>query len=337
MPLKTPGFWYRAPSETPALTERALLPLSALYTLGQKTLAFTKKGSEKVSIPVLCVGNAVAGGSGKTPVAIGLHQLIRKTKLAHKPHFLSRGYGGIEKEPMLITPQHSYKLCGDESLLLATHGPTVTARDRYAGARLAIENGADCIVMDDGLQNSRLKKDLGFLVIDGSSGFGNGHILPAGPLREPLDKAFGRAHAFIMIGKDKHNVSAYLPAGKPIFHGHVKAALPDDFDKKKPYVAFAGLGRPAKFYHLLKELGFYVIGWHEFADHHPYRRQDIEKLWDEARSKGAGLITTEKDYMRIKDFRGIEMPQTLKIAVQFDNETGLSDFMTDYIRPARKS
>lgn len=322
MSLKTPAFWYRKDSSPAPLSERLLAPLSCLYALGRKVDLALKPKPYKAAIPVLCVGNAVAGGSGKTPAALALMALIRENGLAQSPYFLSRGYGGRIKGPAVVDPLMSAAECGDEPLLLANAAPTVIAAHRPAGARFCGERGADLALMDDGLQNPALHKDIGFLVIDGAAGFGNGKLLPAGPLREALPEALARADAVILIGKDARNATALLPRGKPLFHAHIKPALPEI---KQPVIAFAGLGRPEKFYQMLTSLGVDVAGWHPFPDHHAYTPRDIALLKDEAARKGALLLTTEKDAMRL---RGEDIAlQTVPISLHFENPQAVLDFL----------
>ena len=299
--LKTPSFWYRRLSSAAPLCELALTPLSWIYSAGHRINTAYRK-SQKANIPVICVGNLVAGGSGKTPVAISLMQLLSSGKLAQKPHFLTRGYGGSKKGPLLVDYfKNKAQEIGDESLLLAKTAFTILSTDRPAGANLAEEKGADMIVMDDGLQNLSLHKDISFVVIDGASGFGNGKLLPAGPLRETFQEGFAKANAFVLIGSDKTGVVDLLPKDKPVFYAHVEVPEDQKPPTTKPYIAFAGLGRPEKFYHLLQKLHYDIVGWHPFPDHYVYKPEDIYQLIEEAKTKNATLITTEKDFMRLPE------------------------------------
>ncbi len=300
MSIKTPSFWYRKLDIAPApLIEHLLAPLSALYRWGQR-FDYAIKVTQRAEIPVLCVGNLNAGGSGKTPTALALAKLIKEQGLARTPYFLTRGYGGQECGPLLVDPKiHSAKEVGDEPLLLATHAPTIIAQNRVEGAKLAQDSGADLIIMDDGLQNPSLYKDLSFIVIDGEMGFGNEKTLPAGPLRMSLDEGFEHAQGFILIGEDKRNILERLPDGKPILRAGL-LPLVTTIDKNAPYIAFAGLGYPQKFFTFLKErLGLNVIEERPYPDHYPYKLHELESLMQEAQNRAARLITTKKDALRL--------------------------------------
>ncbi|HRQ61934.1 MAG TPA: tetraacyldisaccharide 4'-kinase, partial [Alphaproteobacteria bacterium] len=259
MVLKTPTFWYRHTSAPAPLAEYALAPLAWLYGLGHN-LNQSLKTPYKSAIPVICIGNAVAGGGGKTPAALAVMALIKNQKLFKNPCFLSRGYGGTLPGPALVNDDMNAAQTGDEPLLLARAAPTVIARDRVEGAKFCAAQGFDAIVLD-GMQNPSLHKDITLMVIDGTAGFGNGKTIPAGPLREPLDSAFARADAFILIGKDERGTVPALPPGKPLFTAHIKPMLPDEPTISSPFLAFAGLGRPEKFYRMLVALGANIKAW----------------------------------------------------------------------------
>ena len=198
----------------------------------------------RVSVSVICVGNFTVGGAGKTPTTIAIARHLQS--LGERPHFLTRGYGGKERGPLQVDPDvHGADEVGDEPLLLARVAPTWVSADRVAGAKTAaIASGASHIVMDDGLQNPYLAKDLRLLVIDGATGFGNRRVLPAGPLREPLEQAFSRIDAAVVIGEDQAGVEALLPAALPRLSADL---VPDgelDHLRDRPVLAFAGIGRP---------------------------------------------------------------------------------------------
>ena len=312
--FRTPEFWY----QKRGAAALALTPLSLLYHLGHSLHQATGK-PRKAPMPVICVGNITAGGSGKTPTALALMDLIKAHKLGLKPHFLTRGYGGTESGPAQIDPRkHDSRHVGDESLLLARAAPAIISRDRYSGALLAAEKGADMILMDDGLQNTDLIKDFSFIVIDGQTGFGNGLMLPAGPLRQPLPDGIRKAGAFIIIGQDRHNIAAALPAGAPLLHAQITVDPASTPEKDIPYIGFAGLGHPQKFKTTLEGLGLDLRGYHAFPDHHPYTVQDLQPLWHEAQNAGAQLITTEKDFERLPEtFK--PYVQTLPVTLKFED------------------
>ena len=332
MPIKTPAFWYRPFESGAPLIEQILSPLSTLYHFGHR-LNLARYTTRKVPIPVICVGNVTAGGSGKTPTTIALHKLIKENKIFQTPYFLSRGYGGTSKTHSRCIEDHDAAHdTGDEPLLLAKHSKTIISVNRYDGAKLAHDLGADCILMDDGFQNPGLYKDISCLVIDGETGFGNGKLLPAGPLREPPSDAFERADAIIMIGKDKRNIQKSIPTFLPVFHAHIKPSSLDSIDISSPYIAFCGLGRPEKFRDTLIGHNMNIIDFHSFSDHHSYTSKDIEKLIEKAKKKNARLITTEKDYQRIPE-QCRQHVTYLSIELVWENEEAILAFFKNAFSP----
>lgn len=300
MNLKTPNFWYN--NKTSVLSKIkiwGLTPLSILYGIGHFTRYYSSS-SYKSALPVICVGNATAGGSGKTPVAIALYALLKTEQPNKKTVFLTRGYGGRLSGPVLVDPkQHTSEDVGDEALLLAKHGPVIVSANRKLGAQCAEQNGYGLILMDDGLQNPGLKKDLKLLVIDGETGFGNRKLLPAGPLREPLNEAFTKTDAFIIIGNDNRKIKETLPNGKPVFSAHIDIAKNAKYKKTKPYIAFTGIGQPEKFETTLHNASIKLLKFHSFPDHYKFHPDELETLHLEAKANKARLITTEKDAMRL--------------------------------------
>jgi len=245
-------------------------------------------------IPVFCAGNAGVGGAGKT---ILVRDLLRR--LPGRPFALTRGHGGRVAGPVLVDPERTGAAqVGDEAMLLAASGPTVLSRDRAAGARLALAEGATAIVMDDGLQNPGLRKTCSLLVIDGGYGFGNGQLLPAGPLREPVAAAAARCRAAVLIGPDRMGSAAALPADLPVLRAEL---VPDCLVQLAgmKVLAFAGIGRPEKFFESVRGLGADVAGTVSFADHHRYGRKDAGLLLARAKMLGARLVTTEKDFVKL--------------------------------------
>ena len=193
---------------------------------------------------------------------------------------------------------HSAADVGDEALLLAAAAPTVVARNRAAGARLALAEGATCIVMDDGLQNPDPVKKMSFLVIDGGFGFGNGLLLPAGPLREPVAAAAMRCRAAVLIGPDTTDALAALPAGFPVLRARMVPECATPF-AGRPVIAFAGIGRPEKFFATLEQAGIAAVRQVAFPDHHAFTAADFAPLHAAARKDHAVLVTTAKDFVRI--------------------------------------
>ena len=253
----------------------------------------------RAPVPVICVGNLVLGGAGKTPLAITLARHLIAT--GHTPHFLSRGYGGREPGPVQVDPQnHDASAVGDEPLLLAAVAPTWVARNRPAGARMACAAGADVIIMDDGFQNPSLAKDISVLAIDGGYGFGNHRVMPAGPLRERLGTGLWRADAAVVIGSDATGALNGIQHYCPVHKAHL-TPCPDDAIAGKRVFAFAGIGRPEKFYATLRQIGCTVTATKDFPDHHPYTPDQIIQLCEDAAALDAIPVTTEKDYVRLPD------------------------------------
>jgi len=282
--MRAPNFWKHR-----GIVAHLLAPLGALYNA---SVAFKARTASlyRAPMPVICVGNLTAGGSGKTPVVIAIGERLKARGL--RPVFLTRGYGGKTGVPLLVRPHHTARLVGDEALLLARSSPTIVSRDRAVGAAKAAEAKADVLVMDDGYQNFALAKDLSLVVVDGGGGFLNGMVLPAGPLREKVGQGLKRADAVVIMGDGTPDLAGYTG---PVLRAHL-APLTNELAGRRIF-AFAGIGRPQKFYDTLKAVGAIVTGTQDFGDHHFYDAQDLQGLRDQA--KGAALVTTEKDLVRI--------------------------------------
>lgn len=269
---------------------------------------------------VVCVGNLTVGGTGKTPVAMAIAEAL--IARGRRVVFLSRGYGGRNEGPVLVDGErHRADDVGDEPLLLSRIAPVVVSRDRRAGARLALDNGADVIVMDDGHQNFDLAKDLSFVVVDAASPFGNGRILPAGPLRESPAQGFSRADAIVMVG-----AGAALPSNLPVLRVSVEPARPQQL-KDQLVVAFAGIGQPQRFFKTLEDLGATIVERWAFADHHAYTAQEIADLKVKARAANARLVTTEKDFVRL-DAEARRDVEVLPVRAQFGDQRALEQLLS---------
>ena len=298
MPLEEPSWWYGS-KPAPAL----LAPLGRLYG-GIAEWRFRRHAPYRSSLPVICIGNFTAGGTGKTPLSILIARMLQAQGLA--PAFLTRGYGGRETGPAWVdTEAGSADRFGDEPLLLARAAPTVVARDRALGAQLIEESGRDisAIIMDDGLQNPSLAKDLTIAVVDGARGLGNGAVIPAGPLRAPIDFQMGLVDAIGVTMTDDANETLELMRHR--FPGPVlelrRAATGDvDWLKGSAVVAFAGIANPQRFFAQLEELGADVKDHIAFRDHHVFTRDDGERLLAAAAQHAATLVTTEKDWVRLQ-------------------------------------
>jgi tetraacyldisaccharide 4'-kinase len=288
--MNTPAFW-----QSRNLVSTALLPMAALYELGSTLRARFSPMPAELSVPVICVGNVTAGGAGKTPVAIAIGERLKAKNI--DAYFLSRGYGGAHKSPLLVNPKiHAAHEVGDEPLLLAQNLPTVVAKNRLLGAKFAIERGARAIIMDDGFQNPLFTKALSLLVIDGVYGFGNGRLLPAGPLRESPQAGFARADAIVLIGPKTMQVASSLPVLSAVIAPKESAKLLAG----KKVLAFCGLAYPQKFFATLKDLNANIVEAVVFADHYPYTEHDIRNLGAKAKRAQAILVTTAKDAMRLR-------------------------------------
>jgi tetraacyldisaccharide 4'-kinase len=279
-----------------------------------------RERGERAGAPTICVGNFVAGGAGKTPAALALARMLIGD--GRRVAFLSRGYGGAERvEPLLVDANtHNAAMVGDEPLLLAKLAQCWVGTDRIRSARSAVEAGANALILDDGLQNPGLAKDLAFAVVDGETGFGNGLCVPAGPLRAPVSAQLPFVRALIVLGGDDAAAAriAALAPGKPL----MRASLEPDALAAAPLigrevVAFAGIARPEKFYATLRRVGAQLVATHDFADHHPYRPREIEALIEEAGRRGALLATTEKDAARLTA-RQARAVVTLPVTLRFD-------------------
>lgn len=289
--MKTPEWWQRR-----CLKAEACLPLAALWQAG--TFLRQKLATpERMPVPVICVGNVVAGGGGKTPVALSLGEEARKRSI--HAFFLSRGYGGSITKPTLVRPEiHHFKEVGDEPLLLARVLPTVIAKDRVHGAGLAVALGANMIIMDDGLQYPQLHKDISILVLKGDRPLGNGLIIPAGPLREPLENALERIDGILHLDSQNATLpSAIAKSGKPVWSCASELILPELPGKK--VVAFAGIAYPQHFRKSLERAGLEVAAFYGFADHHAYTERELNVLIHTATTMNAPLLTTEKDWVRL--------------------------------------
>ncbi|MGE0565102.1 MAG: tetraacyldisaccharide 4'-kinase [Pseudolabrys sp.] len=297
--MRDPAFWWRPPGQA-GLAAACLAPVAALY--GRIAAGRMRRRGASAGVPVICVGNFTLGGTGKTPLAIWLARML--SDIGATPVLLSRGYGGSVPGPLTVDPaRHSAAQVGDEPLLLARAATTIVARDRAAGARAAVEAGASIIVMDDGLQNSAIEKDLAIAVVDGPRGVGNARVFPAGPLRAPLASQLAHVNALLVVGDAAgagQVIAAASSRGVRVFHA---ALVPDratltEFRAQK-VLAFAGIGDPGKFFATLKAAGISAPVRMSFPDHHRYSSRDAKTLLERAGHERLELLTTEKDIARM--------------------------------------
>ena len=272
-----------------------LSPISALVA------AFTAhrmaRTGWRAPVPVICCGNVTVGGAGKTTLALDI--AARLTARGIAVHALLRGYGGSCRGVRRVGPDDPASLVGDEALLLAAIAPTWIGADRAASARAALAAGAQALLMDDGLQNPTLEKTLSLLTIDGASGFGNGHVLPGGPLREPVAAGAARCQAAVLIGPDMAGATLLLPAGLPVLRASLVPGPEIATYVGNRVVAFAGIATPEKFFAGLEQAGVILAGRVGFSDHHPFTERELRQIIAQARALGVRPVTTPKDFTRI--------------------------------------
>ncbi len=349
MPLEEPSWWY-GPGGGRA--ERLLKPIARIYS------HFAVKRIEgrtpyRSRLPVICVGNFTAGGTGKTPLTLHIARLLAKA--GEHPAILTRGYGGKRAGPYWLDDiSELAEDVGDEPLLLARAAPTLVAHDRRAGA-IAIETagrGITVIVMDDGLQNPSLAKDLTIAIVDAARGFGNGEVIPAGPLRAPLDVQLARTDV-VLVNTPPNATPAADGSGPgervlmalrrdfpgPVLAAHAEAATDLDIPPGTPIVAFAGIANPARFFALAERIGGRIAAHLTFKDHHAYSETDAEQLLALAMTHGARLVTTEKDHVRLVGYGGARerlaaaaMPLPIHLAFGEQDAQRLADLVTTAAR-----
>jgi tetraacyldisaccharide 4'-kinase len=283
-----PEFWSRD-----GLLARSLSPFS--FIAAALTARRVDRPGWRAGVPVICCGNVTVGGAGKTTLVLDLARRLS----GRDPHILLRGYGGAIGNAHRVEVGDSVESVGDEALLLAQAAPTWVGADRAASAAAAVSAGAKVLLMDDGLQNPTLEKSASLLVIDGRTGFGNGRVLPAGPLRESVAAAASRCQAAVLIGPDATQAVARLPPALPVLRADLVQDASIQALAGRGVVAFAGIAQPEKFFAPLRQAGAILVAARPFADHHPYTARELDALWREARERDAELVTTPKDAVRL--------------------------------------
>jgi tetraacyldisaccharide 4'-kinase len=335
--MREPAFWHASLSWKSYL----LRPLGAVY--GAIAAQRLRRKGIDAGIPVLCVGNYHVGGAGKTPTVLALAKVLRE--LEERPVVLSRGYGGRLRGPVMVDPaRHSAADVGDEPLMLSAYLPVAVSRDRINGVALARSQRASVILMDDGFQNPSIAKDASLIVIDSDRGLGNGLVFPAGPLRAPLEPQLARTDALIVVGAGAASAAVADAAAARealVLSAHLQpdasslAAL-----KGRRVFCFAGIGDPQRFFRTLRSAGIEVARERSFADHHRFSDGEIESLVAVAKADGLTLVTTEKDFARLRG--GGETPALVrdivpfKVALEFADAASLRKFLSDRLFKARE-
>jgi tetraacyldisaccharide 4'-kinase len=293
--MRAPDFWNESPGSSVSLLAGLLRPVgAAIDAAGRLRRAIVRPYCAQV--PVICVGNLVVGGSGKTPVALSLAGLLARRGIATA--IVMRGYGGRLAGPVRVDPRrHDADAVGDEPMLAAATVPCWIARDRAAGVRAAVADGAQTVILDDGFQNPHVAKDLSLVVVDAAYGFGNGRLLPAGPLRESIAAGLARADAIVLVGEPPTG-DAFAAFDRPVLRAAVTPVGSTPATGTR-VLAFAGIGRPEKFFATLRDLGARLVAERGFPDHHIYQAHELAALREAAATTGARLLTTRKDWLRL--------------------------------------
>lgn len=324
--MRQPSFWQR-PRMSPGWQSYALAPLAAVYAHATARRV-ARAPAFRPEIPVISVGNLNVGGTGKTPTVIALIQRLSGRNV----HVVSRGYGGELPGPLRVDiAKHTAEQVGDEPLLLGAFAPTWIARDRAAGVALAEDDGADVVILDDGHQNPSVPKDLSIVVVDAHAGFGNGRVLPAGPLREPIKKGLERADMLLSIGDEAAQRRFETAWSDQISIQHISGELElletgMDWAGQK-VLAFAGIGHPEKFFRTMRATGADLVRAEPLDDHQPLTDALMKRLEIEAEALEAQLVTTEKDAVRLPpSFRQkvLALPVRLKIKTPADLDDRLA-------------
>jgi tetraacyldisaccharide 4'-kinase len=333
--MREPAFWWREPSLACAL----LAPLAAAY--GAVAQARLERRGRRAGVPIVCIGNLTVGGAGKTPTALAVARMLAAA--GERPVFLSRGYGGTLVGPVVVDPsRHRAREVGDEPLLLARAAPTIVARNRVMGAGFAA--GASVIVMDDGFHNPSLAKDFSVLVVDARRGIGNGRVIPAGPLRAPVDAQLTRAQALVVVGASSRALAIAETARTrniPILQAYLRADTGFIAELAgRRVLAFAGIGDPEKFFATLAEAGIAIAGKRSFPDHHRYTPAEAGALCNAAERDGLVLVTTEKDLARLSGEDQLKQlagrAQALPVTLAFADEAPFKSLLLEKVAAARR-
>lgn len=327
---EAPKFWWQRP---PGLWAYGLWPLSCLFRLLAWLKRILAKPAVSAPCPVFSIGNLVVGGAGKTPLTLWLIDFLKARGL--QPRVVTRGYGGCLKGPLAVDPhQHTFEDVGDEALLLAKRAQVYLAS--FRSQVIPLLEGLPhntVLLLDDAHQHDSLKKDVSLVVVDGTQGFGNGFLLPAGPLRESIQEGLKNACAVIVMGAPSPGLMEILRQNAPklpLLRAWIKPTTDLPMDAK--IFGFAGIGFPEKFKHTLEQLQVELVGFEAFPDHHPYTAGDMEKLVNEAFKHDAALATTAKDWVRIpKHFQKHVCVVDIEVVMEQASQEQLETLLQPYL------
>lgn len=322
--LKAPKFWYQ---KKDTIYSQVLYPFSLLFRLGTKIRNLINH-TNKSPLPIICIGNIVIGGAGKTPVALKIGKIL--IKAGYKPHFISKGYAGIIKTNTLVESWHSPKSVGDEPLLLSEIAPTWIGTNRNKSIILANNKGGDCIIMDDGFQNPTIHKDFSIIVINSSQEFGNKRVIPSGPLRESINRGMSRTNLIILIGEKTKDLEKLIPSHIPVISAQFNINNENKIFKGQKITAFAGIAYPEKFFNSLREQGAKIVKEITYPDHHIFDENDLLNLAEVANKTKSILVSTQKDFVRIpKSYRSLV--NTLEGEIVFKNNDLIKEILSNVI------
>ncbi len=305
----------------------SLYPFSLLFRFGTKIRNLISI-KQKSPLPVICIGNIVVGGAGKTPVSLKIGKLL--IKAGYKPHFISKGYAGLIKKSTLVQSWHSATSVGDESILLSEVAPTWNGTDRINSSILAKKEGADCLIMDDGFQNPTIQKNFSIIVINAAQEFGNKKVMPSGPLRESINRGLSRTNLIVVVGEISNELKQTIPKNIPIIEAKFEIKKENKNFKGQNITAFAGIAYPEKFFISLEEQGGKIVRQITYPDHYIYTEDDLLTLAETANKTKSILVSTKKDNVRIpKPYRSLV--NTLEGEIVFENEYSLIKILTDVI------
>ena len=324
---KQPKFWREKNSKISIF----LLPISMIYYFFFSIVTKLKK-EKKIPLPTICVGNIVIGGTGKTPLTIALRKIL--SKKFNNIFVLTRGYGGSLSHAKIVDNKDDASSVGDEAMIHAEEGFTCVSKNRIDGAHLCLQENADLLILDDGLQSKHIKKDLSFILIDSIYQLGNERIFPSGPLRESLQSGIQKADAIFLIGNKKIIFDINCLRNKPIFYAKKIVKIPKI--KSKNVYAFCGIGFPENFFDALNTKGLNIVKKKKFGDHHTYKDREIEEIIDFSKNRKLEILTTKKDIIKI-DHKFWKYINVVDLKIKVESEKKILDFCLRKIKSNQNS